>query len=241
MSGRRGLGIPTAMALILPAVILVGALALSLQSSTTRRMTSTVWMSYVALELAESAVSEAAYFLKETHVFPPSVVRKVREEASVPPELVTFPQRLTWMMGHDKFGADASYAKEYRSINGKESLVSFRFVQKPIKVDLVTGLAQKIARENPGVRLEDLKNTDLVVYAVPLAYRREYYASTKRWVNWGVVQFRVKVRMNELRGKVTYQLCMDRRFTLKVTAGEKQSSLIVSTRNLRTTSSQENG
>jgi hypothetical protein len=239
--GRRGLGIPTAMALIIPAIILVVALVISLQSSTARRMTSTVWMSYVALELAESAISESAHFLRETHVFPPSVVQRVKDETGVPPALVTFPQRLTWMMVHDKFPPDPSYAKEYRTVRGESRLVSFHFVPKPIKVDSMAGLAQKIARENPGVRLDDLGKTDLVVHAVPLAYRREYYAGTGGWVNWGVVQFRVKVRVNELRGKVTYQLCVDRRFTLRVAAGEKEDPLIISTRNLRTTVSQEDG
>ena len=41
---RKGFGIPTLMALALPAIIMVGSMALSYQSSTARRFTSSIWI-----------------------------------------------------------------------------------------------------------------------------------------------------------------------------------------------------
>jgi len=66
---RRGFGLPVIVAMLLPLIIFVGALAISYQSSSTRRQTASFFTSYLALELAESAVAEAAHNMRLRDIF----------------------------------------------------------------------------------------------------------------------------------------------------------------------------
>jgi hypothetical protein len=214
---------------------MVGSLALSFQSSSTRRFSSSVWMSYVGLETAEAAIAEAAHFLRPEDVFPEARFGK-------PPAGVDFTTHLLKAMIDDRLDLLDPGLKEYRAVkrsDGSEAyrmLTAFRFPagERPVRT---SGLAAKLARENPGVKL--VPGADLSVSVRPLSFRREYYEQVRGWVNWGVVQFRTRVAVSELSGTVIHELRVDRRFTMKPAGPGVREILKVSSRNLRTTATRE--
>lgn len=230
---RRGFGVACLAALTLPAVMMVGSLGLSFQASTARVFTSTVWMSYVGLELCEAAIAEAAHFLEPADVFDPALFPEVSR--AVDPGLVLLTQmvddRLPDVPGRayrtieDETGAEAA-----------RMLVAFTF-PKFTRVVKGRGLARKLAAENRGVLLD--RPEDLRVTVTPLSFRRDYYAREMQWRNWGVVQFAVSVRTRELKGVSIHRLRVDRRFTLKSKLEPGAEAMTVSSHNLRTFVSQE--
>ena len=232
---RQGFGVATLAALSLPALVLVGSMALSFQSSTARRFTSTVWMSYVGLELAEAAVAEASHFLKPADIFADELFGGVGRHADPANELAR-------MMVADALPPLITQ-KAYREVQDQSGatvakmLVAFVVPQaKPTFVQ-VPGLARKLAAENRGVLLD--RPEDLAVRVRPLSFRREFIARDESWVNWGVVQFSVKVRTRELRGISTHTLLVDRRFSLRTGQPAGAELVKVSSQNLRATVTKE--
>lgn len=222
-------------ALSLPAIVMVGAMALSFQSSTARRFTSTVWMSYVGLELAEAAIAEASHVLRPADIFAPELFGGIATSADPANDLAK-------MMVADSLPA-AIKNKAYREIRNDAGglaanmLVAFVVPQaKPTFVQ-VPGLARKLAAENRGVLMDQPE--DLAVRVRPLSFRRDFLAREESWVNWGVVQFSVKVRTRELKGVSTHTLLVDRRFTLRASPPAGSEIVKVSSQNLRTTVIQE--
>lgn len=222
-------------ALSLPAIVMVGAMALSLQSSTARRFTSTVWMSYVGLELAEAAIAEASHVLKPADIFAPELFGNVARTSDPASELAK-------MMVADSL-PPAITNKAYREIRddagalAAKMLVAFMVPQARPTFVQVPGLARKLAAENQGVLLD--RPEDLAVRVRPLSFRRDFLAREEAWVNWGVVQFSVKVRTRELKGITTHTLLVDRRFTLRANPPAGSEIVKVSSQNLRTTVLQE--
>lgn len=222
--------------LTLPAMMMVGSLGLSFQSSTARLFTSTVWMSYLGLELGEAAIAEAAHCLKPEDVFDRALLPEVASAADPAAVLIC-------AMVEDKLPA-AIVDREYRDILDQSGTVAahmnvaFRFPRavKPRWVP-VPGLARKLAAENRGVLVDS--PTDLAVAARPLSFRREFYKERGYWVNWGVVRFAVTVRTRELKGVTAHRLLVDRRFTLKSRPEPGEEMLKVSSQNLRTAVVQE--
>jgi hypothetical protein len=213
----------------LPAVILIGSLALSFQSSTVRRFTSTVWMSYVGLELAEAAIAEASHFLQPADLFDRSLFPVVASSADPGGELVKsmvagdLPSQLTCAY-RDVLRADGTLADHMQ--------VGFLFPDRPPVKVKVPGLARRLARDTPGILLDS--DSDLLVRARPLSFRREYYMNVGGWVNWGVVQFTVDVRTRDMKGLSAHRLIVDRRFTLRPQSAEGEEILVVASQNLRT-------
>jgi hypothetical protein len=232
---RKGFGVAVIAALSLPAVVLVGSMALSFQSSTARRFTSTVWMSYVGLELAEAAVAEASHFLKPADIFNEELFGGVARAQDPATELAK-------MMVADTLprAIDQKAYREIQDLAGApvaKMLVAFRVPQaRPTWVQ-GRGLAKKLAAENRGILLD--QPDDLKVYVRPLSFRREFISRNETWVNWGVVQFSVKVRCRELRGISTHTLLVDRRFSLRSNVPAGEEIVKVSSQNLRTTVTQE--
>jgi len=122
-------------------------------------------------------------------------------------------------------------------------LTAFTFPRRVVKVE-VPGIAKKIAQDMAGVILDQPAALD--VEARPLRFRREYYQKLKNregtvsltagtWVSWGVVQFRVRVSTQKLKGIVTREICVDRRFTLRRPTAADPEALKVSSLDLRTT------
>lgn len=227
---RRGIGVACVAVLTLPAVMMVGSMGLSFQASTARVFTSTVWMSYLGLELCEAAVAEASHFLEPADVFDPALFPEVAQATDPGAVLLTrmFDDRLPAVPG-----------RAYRSIEddtGTEvckMLVAFTF-PRPAKPRVVKGrgLARKLAAANRGVLLD--RPDDLQVTVTPLSFRREYVAADLKWRNWGVVQFAVHVRTRELKGISVHRLRVDRRFTLKSKLKPGAEAMTVSSHNLRT-------
>ena len=249
-SGRRGLGIPTIIAAILPVIILVGALALSTQSSLARRSTITLWTSYVALDVAEGAIAEASHVLKLEHVFDPMVFKPVYDLTSGPTP-TSFPVALLGCLAKDYKSPPVpdplreipEANREYRTITNKTTgqvkwkmLTAFRFPDRGWLPVAVPGLVKEMAKKLPEVVSD---GTDLTVEVNPATFRREYYQApgwgTGTWVNWGVVQFRVKVKTREIQGSpVVREIRADRRFSLPPAAGGSTEVFNLSTVNLRT-------
>lgn len=232
---RKGFGVACLAALSLPAIVLVGSMALSFQSSTARRFTSTVWMSYVGLELAEAAVAEASHFVKPADIFNEELFGAVARAQDPATELAK-------LMVADTLPSGISQ-KAYREIQDlagapvAKMLVAFCVPQaKPTFVQ-VPGLAKKLAAENRGILLD--QPDDLKVYVRPLSFRREFISRQETWVNWGVVQFSVKVRTRELKGLSTHTLLVDRRFTLRPNQPAGAEVVKISSQNLRTSVTQE--
>lgn len=227
----RGFGVASLAVLTLPVVILVGGMGLSFQSSTARSFTSTVWMSYLGLELAEAAVAEASHFLKPSDVLA-AVYPDVDGDADPASTLVQ-------AMAADKVPGGV-LQPDYRTIEDaggnpeSKLLVGFHFPDAAAHAVPGQGLARTLAAENPGV----VDPQSIVVTARPLSFRREFRKGWG-WVNWGVVQFTVTVKTRELKGISAHTLCVDRRFTLKVRPKKGEEILTVSSRNLRTTIIQE--
>jgi hypothetical protein len=233
---RKGFGAACLSALALPAIVMVGSLGLSYQSSTARRFTSSVWMSYLGLELAEAAVAEASHVLTPADLFDPQLFGEVSRSKDPAKTLLT-------AMVADKLPAEIS-TREYRDVLDESGglacrmLTAFMFPRsvKP-RIVKVPGLALALAKRNPGVLTESPE--DLQVVCRPLSFRREYYSNVGGWVNWGVVQFVVTVRTRELKGISAHRLLVDRRFTLESDPKPGEEMLKVSSQNLRTSIAQE--
>jgi len=252
----KGFGVPTMLALFLPVIILVGALALSIQSSSARRFAVSIWTSYVAVDLAEGAISEASHCVKLTDVFDTDVFSAIYAEVksssastlTTSDTAATFPNIFLTKISQDFNKSTVSdpfpsvTKREYRNIEKSggtivyKMLTQFEFPDKGWKTIPVPGLARKVAQNAPDV---ELSATDLTVEMKPLTFRREYYkdpGSTKgTWVNWGVIQFKAKVRTRELSGsKAVREVCADRRFSLPIPTGKSTEVFNISTINLRT-------
>ena len=227
---RRGFGVACVAALTLPAMIWVGSVGLSYQSSTARRFTSTVWMSYMGLELGEAAIAEASHVLKPADLFDPQVFPAVA--ATEDPAPVLLKAMVADQLPADLIGRDYRVITDEAGAEACKMLVAFRFPARAARTVRVPGLARKLAAQNPGVLLDTPE--DLAVQVRPLSFRREYYSAVHSWVNWGVVQFGVTVRTRELKGISAHHLRVDRRFTLKSGPAKGEEVLQVSSHNLRT-------
>lgn len=227
---RAGFGTLVIVALSLVLLVVVGSVALSLQSSAARRFTSSTWMATVAYELGESAIAEAAHFLNVEDIFDPRLFGPEDGKRDLLSEVFV-------RMFKNDLPALREEFKSYRTIRrsdgapARKMLVAIEFPRREVEVQ-VPGLAKKLALENRGVLLD--RPEDLAVFVRPLTFRREYLRSVGRWVSWGVVCFRVRVRVAELRATVTHEIKVDRRFALRPRI-PGQDIIKVSSINLRTT------
>ena len=69
-SSRRGFGVATMLAVMVPALVLVVACAHMFQASSVRRFTSKSYAQYLSGEITESAIAEAAHQMSVRHMFP---------------------------------------------------------------------------------------------------------------------------------------------------------------------------
>lgn len=264
-TNRRGIGAATMLSLAVPGILLASGLALALQSSSARRFTSSAWASYVAGELAEGALAEAAHATTVSDLFDPAVF-------GTAPKPEVFAEWLLKRMVEDQAPRDATTdllpnlprdRREYRAVmRGGETVrtmfTAFRFPARRVTVK-VPGVARKIAARNPGVRVE--RPADLAVTLSPISFRREYYTRTdlrfadpmpragmreapgpgELWVSWGVVRLAVRVRVDDLRGPVTHELEVDRRFTIRSDVKPGEDALKISSVNLRAAMRQVSG
>jgi hypothetical protein len=133
--------------------------------------------------------------------------------------------------------------KEYWSLENadgslvKDMLVAFTFPERAQPRSIRVTLTQRVAKENPGV----VADKPLDVMVRPLTFRREYYQNRRTWVNWGLMEFAVSVRVLDLHGYTTHQLVVSRLFTLKAPGSAGDEIFKISTRNLRTRTSQTEG
>lgn len=188
------------------------------------------------MELAESAVAEAAHFLRPEDLFDGSLFGLGAPTTTTQGAggLDLTAQILRGLV-EDRLGSIPVRNKSYRTVLrsdgrvARRMLVGITFPERRVPVE-VPGLARRMAQDNAGVLYD--RPDDLLVYARPLSFRREYRSDYGTWFNWGVVQFQVRVRVAELRGVVTHELTVDRRFSLRPWA-TGQEVLKVSSLNLR--------
>jgi hypothetical protein len=233
---RSGFGVPLLVAVSLPIIVLVASLAISYQSSSVRRFSNSTWASYVALEVAESAIAEATHRLTSEHLFDPAIFGPSNGST-------TFGADLLGKMILDQLPKIPQEQKEYWSLENtdgslvKDMMVAFSFPERNQPQKISVPLTQRAAKENPGV----VTDKPMEVLVKPLTFRREYYQNRRTWVNWGLMEFSVKVRVQDLRGYSTHQLIVNRLFSLKNPGFAGDEIFKISTRNLRTSTSQVEG
>ena len=221
------MGIPTVAAVVIPIVIVIGAIATSFQASSVRRFTSSTWAGYVALEAAESAVALASHQLKLEDLLDPALFGTGTQAQLV--------ERLLDRMAQDQLPGIPAAQKEYWRLGGDDGsdqgrlMAAFAF-PRYVKQIAITPLGSTIARDNPGV-LDDLSVT-----VSPVTFRREYHQRQDFWSSWGILRFNVQVRAVEPRGPVTYRLSVMRLFSLKSGTGPGEEALKISGRNLNAVS-----
>lgn len=216
-----GFGIATLFAVMIPALILVVAIAHSFQASSVRRFTSASYMQYLSGEICESAIAEAAHLMSVRQMFP---------DATGDANFTTaFMQKI---LG-DQFADLSPDDREYRSIvdqDGQEMqkmLCAVRFEARGEPVSL-RGAAQAAAEMNPGVKVPSMK-----VIVRPVTFRREYFADRQQWINWGLVSFHARVEIDDGAGPAPSEMTAIKMYTLKP-AGQPGDVIEFSDRNIRT-------
>jgi hypothetical protein len=219
--GAGGFGIATMFAVMIPALILVVAIAHSFQASSVRRFTSASYMQYVQGEICESAIAEAAHLMSVRNVFPDAT-----DDASFTGQFV---QKIL----ADGFGDLPADHREYRSIldqDGQEMqkmLLALRFEGRGQEIPL-RGLAKTAAEMNPGVKVTEMKVT-----VRPMSFRREFFAERGEWISWGLVSFRAHVEVDDGDGPAPTSMTAIKMFTLKP-VGMAGDVIEFSDRNIRT-------
>lgn len=214
-------------AVSVPLLITVGAFAMSQRTTAVRRQVVSSWMSYVAMEQAESALSEAAHRVTIADLFDPAIFGAASGTTS-------FASDLFRKMANDQLPALPADHRAYRSVERagaevRRMLVSFRFPTRSTRVT-TPGSARTVARENAGL-LADAPD-DLAVTVHPLSFHREFRVAGGHWVTWGVLAFRVAVRFSDPRGPKTHEIVALRRFTLRDTPSAGADALRISAVNL---------
>lgn len=221
------MGLPLMFSVSVPLLITVGAFAMSQRTSAVRRQVVSSWMSYLAMEQAESALSEAAHRVTIADLFDPAVFGAASGTTTFAADL--FPK-----MANDQLTALPVDHRVYRSVERggaevRRMLTSFRFPTRSTRVT-VPGSARTVARENAGVLTDGAD--DLAVSVHPLSFHREFRVAGGHWVTWGVLAFRVAVRFSDPRGTKSHEIVALRRFTLRDTPSAGAEALRISAVNL---------
>lgn len=219
---RRGFGIPTMMAGMVPVLVLTVSMAHSFQASSVRRFTSSAWNSYLAAEIAESAIAEAEHRVKAADLF-----QNAGDEAG-------FTQRfVAGLMAGQLPGVPADKQEVWALTNAQGQEVgqmvvaaSFPPTERPVALG---GVARAAALENGGVKLGD---NDLTVTVRAITFRREWISAENRWITWGVMEFRARVKIDSGNGPGEHVVTATKLYTLNsIGPGDV---LRYSDRNLRT-------
>lgn len=223
-SSRGGFGIATMFAVMIPALILVVALAHSFQASTTRRITSAAYSSYLCGEITESAIAEAAHLMSVRHMF-----------ANVTNEADFTNQFIGQLLADQAPGVASQDDRSYWNIIGDDGsvmqkmLVGLRFDPSARGQEIpLKGIAKEAAELNPGIKVPEMKVT-----VRPISFRREYLKAQNTWVNWGIVAFRAHVEIDDGSGPEEHGQVALKLFTLRP-SGQAGDVVMFSDRNLRT-------
>lgn len=222
-SARQGFGIATLFAVMIPALVLVVALAHMFQASTTRRITSAAYASYLSGEITESAIAEAAHLLSVRHLF-----SNVGNEATF---TTTFMQQL---LADQPAGVPADNRAYWSLVDDtgaemQRMLVALAFdPQAPGQEIPLSGIAKAAAEQNPGVKIPGMR-----VMVKPVSFRREFISARGVWINWGVVTFQAAVTIDMGDGPEVHGQSALKMFTLRP-SGQPGDVVMFSDRNLRT-------
>lgn len=220
---RRGFGIATLFAVMIPALVLVVAIAHMFQASTTRRITSAAYSSYLAGEITESAVAEAAHLLSVRHMF-----ANVGDEANF---TTAFVQQVLADQPAGVGQDDRAYWSLVNAAGGEiqRMLVALCFdPQGPGQEIPLSGIARTAAEQNPGIKVSQMKVT-----VKPVSFRREFISARGQWINWGVVAFQASVTIDDGNGPQVHGQTALKLFTLRP-SGQPGDVVMFSDRNLRT-------
>lgn len=252
---RRGISAVSLLAFALPGLMMAGGMALGYRTSSARRLEAGVWASYVAGEVAGSAIAEAAHYLRVDDLFDPDVFGRTSR-----PE--DFAAHLLGRMILDddlspitrQFKSISEESREYRSVTAGAREVRRMLVAimpPPVRKRVrVPGLALRVAVQNPCVRANEAG--DLEVHVLPIVFRREFVEEVAvrfpdpatgrmrdgtgpahQWVAWGVARFDVRVRTGGLNGVTTHLFEAERRFALRSGIKPGDDVLKISSLNLR--------
>lgn len=220
---RGGFGIATLSAVMVPALVLVVAVAHMFQATTTRRLTSTAYGNYLGGEVAESAIAEAAHLMSVGDMFP---------GGGTP---ATFTDTFVQQMLSDQPAQVPQDSRAYFALvdaQGQEisrMLVAMAFDGAvPAQEIRLQGIAKAAAEANPGVKVLDMK-----VLVKPISFRREFISARNQWVNWGVVAFQATVTLDDGLGVQTHGQTALKIFSLRP-SGQPGDVVVFSDRNLRT-------
>lgn len=220
---RSGFGIATLSAVMVPALVLVVAVAHMFQATTTRRLTGSAYASYLGGEIAESAIAEAAHLMSLADMFPGGGAPASFTDTFVQQMLSDQPARVpkenrAYVALVDAQGQEIS-----------RMLVAMAFDDAaPDQEIRLAGLARAAAESNSGVKVLDME-----VRVKPVSFRREFISARNQWVNWGVVAFRAAVRFDDGQGPRTAGQTALKIFSLRP-GGQPGDVVAFSDRNLRT-------
>lgn len=219
---REGFGIATLSAVMVPALVLVVAIAHMFQATTTRRLSGSAYSTYLGGEIAESAIAEAAHLMSGADMFPGGASTNftdtfVQEMLSDRPARVPQANRAYFALV-DAQGQEIS-----------RMLVAMAFDDAvPAQEIRLSGLAKTAAEVNPGVRVLAMK-----VLVKPVSFRREFLSARNQWVNWGVVAFQAAVTFDDGQNVQSCGQTALKIFSLRP-GGQPGDVVAFSDRNLRT-------
>ena len=230
---RRGFGMATMFAMIVPGLVLTVAIAHMFQASGVRRMTGAAFHHYLVGEVLESSIAEASHLMATSDMFPDAA------------QGATFTTDFVTKMIGDQFSDLPADDREYQSVldqNGQEmakvllaiDLGHHRGHERPHPIAL-KGLAKAAAEANPGVKVVEMK-----VFVSPMTFRREYIQARGQWINWGLVRFMAHVEMDTGEGVQPHSLMAIKMYTLRA-SGKPGDVVEFSDRNLRTLEEHHHG
>jgi len=216
-----GTALPLVLVFILIMFILAGAA--SFQTSGVRRIQSKAHLGFLALEVALSAMDEAAAI-----VAPPATDAATGKAATdrlfVPGVFGTVEEFLASIRDNKVPRGVAPDKVEFREItygsSKSEKLFSaLTFDPSPLVIPMESSLS--FTHYKSRVPLKRLSS----VVVTPLRFRREHYTQSPRWVNWGVVQLKVAVELEEAGASVCRVVTADRLFRLRARKPDTGSSV----------------
>lgn len=206
---RRATGAPGSAIVVVVASILVLAIiagVISFSTSGLRRAHARAELSTLAIEIAESAIDEAAQALTIEQVF----------DRATFGDISTLMDRIR--DGVDIPGVSADWREiRYQSGRTERLFEAFTFPFRAFTIDPAT------ARRHHAQVVGPRDVTPVIVR--PLRFRREHYTMGSRWVNWGIVQLSCVVSAGGALGKVTREVTVDRLFKLRAFMNPASSAM----------------